>query len=82
MPRRDVAPATVTSFDQHADENLRFIRRTMERSSMFTAVPGLGGAGMGAVGVVAAIVAASQTTGERWLIVWLLVRRIRRARMA
>src|SRR6266536_1306748 len=72
MSRRDVVPAPVTSFDQHADENLRFIRRTMERSSTFTAVPGLGGAGMGAVGLVAAIVAASQSTSQRWLIVWLL----------
>src|SRR5438552_3495867 len=72
MSRRDVEPTTVTSFDQHADENLRFIRRTMERSATFTAVPGVGGAGMGAVGLAAAILAANQRTSERWLIVWLL----------
>jgi hypothetical protein len=62
----------VTSFGQHAEDNLRFIRRTMERSSTFTAVPGLGGAGMGAIGLVAAALAASQPSPERWLAVWLL----------
>ena len=52
--------ADVTSFGQHAEENLQFIRRTMERSSTFTAVPGLGGAGMGVIGLAAAILAANQ----------------------
>ena len=72
MSRRADEPAAVTSFGQHAEENLRFIRRTMERSSTFTAVPGLGGAGMGAIGLAAAVVAASQGSAERWLVVWLL----------
>jgi len=62
----------VTSFGQHAEDNLRFIRRTMERSSTFTAVPGLGGAGMGVIGLTAAVVAANQSSSERWLVVWLL----------
>ena len=62
----------MTSFGQHAEENLQFIRRTMERSSTFTAVPGLGGAGMGAIGLAAAILAANQRSAERWLVVWLL----------
>ena len=64
--------AEVTSFGQHAEENLQFIRRTMERSSTFTAVPGLGGAAMGAIGLAAAILAANQRSAERWLVVWLL----------
>jgi len=71
MPSRAGERAGVTSFDQHAEENLRFIRRTMERSSTFTAVPGLGGAGMGLVGIAAAILAADQRSPERWLFVWL-----------
>lgn len=62
----------MASFGQHAEESLQFIRRTMERSSTFTAVPGLGGAGMGAIGLAAAVLAANQTSAERWLIVWLL----------
>jgi hypothetical protein len=72
MPRREGEPVAVTSFGQHAEENLLFIRRTMERSSTFTAVPGLGGAGMGVIGLAAAVVAANQASGERWLLVWLL----------
>jgi len=62
----------VTSFGEHAEESLHFIRRTMERSSTFTAVPGLGGVGMGAIGRAAAILAANQRSAERWLVVWLL----------
>lgn len=72
MSHREREAVAVTSFGQHAEESLQFIRRTMERSSTFTAVPGLGGAGMGAVGLAAAVVAANQTSAERWLIVWLL----------
>jgi hypothetical protein len=64
--------AATTSFGQHAEENLQFIRRTMERSSTFTAVPGLGGAGMGAIGLAASILAASQRSADRWLVVWLV----------
>ena len=62
----------MTSFGQHAEESLQFIRRTMERSSTFTAVPGLGGAGMGAIGLAAAVLAANQSSTERWFVVWLL----------
>ena len=72
MSRRTGEPPVVTSFGDHAEERLQFIRRTMERSSTFTAVPGLGGAGMGAVGVAAAVLAANQPTAERWLVVWLV----------
>lgn len=72
MPLRAGEGADVTSFGQHAEENLRFIRTAMERSSTFTAVPGLGGAGMGVVGAVAAVLAANQPSTERWLAVWLL----------
>jgi hypothetical protein len=60
------------SVGQRAEEQLEFIRRVMERSSTFTAVPGLGGAAMGIVGLVAAGVAATQPSPDRWLIVWIL----------
>jgi hypothetical protein len=72
MSRRAVEPAAVDSVGQHAEENLQFIRRTMERSATFTAVPGVGGAAMGAIGLAAAVLAANQRSAERWLIVWLL----------
>ncbi|ODS55130.1 MAG: hypothetical protein ABS36_10305 [Acidobacteria bacterium SCN 69-37] len=63
---------TPASFSDHAEANLRFIRQAMERSSAFTAVPGLGGVGMGVVGLAAAPVAAHQPSDERWLVTWLV----------
>jgi hypothetical protein len=59
------------SLQGRAAADLRFIRHAMERSATFTAVPGAGGAFMGAIGLVAALAAALQPTAERWLIVWL-----------
>ncbi len=55
-----------------AKEDLRFIRETMERGAAFTAVPGWGGVGMGLTALVAAAIASSQPTPERWLLVWVL----------
>lgn len=52
-------------------ENLRFIRETMERSAVFTAVPGWGAVGVGCVGLAAAALASRQETPEGWLAVWL-----------
>lgn len=54
-----------------AADNLLFIRSAMERSSTFTAIPGKGGVAMGVVAFAAAVTAASQPTGERWLLTWL-----------
>ena len=54
-----------------AEENLRFIRETMERSTHFTAVPGFGGMLMGVTALVAAYIAAGQVYLRDWLIVWL-----------
>lgn len=55
-----------------AFDNLRFIRETMERSAHFTAIPGYGGALMGATAIGAAIIAQNQTTIRAWLITWLV----------
>lgn len=67
-PRRQVP---ITSVADRAESHLEFIRRTMERSSTFTAVPGIGGVRMGGIGLAAALIAARQSTPARWLIVWL-----------
>src|SRR5688572_5772758 len=59
------------SLHGRAMDNLRYIRETMERSASFTAVPGYGGALMGATAVGAAIVAANQSSVRMWLVAWL-----------
>ena len=84
-----------TSLGDRAADDLRFIRDAMARTATFTAVPGVGGALMGVVGLIPAVVAARQPTRDRWLTVWLvaaglaaaigvtaIVRKARRAGMA
>lgn len=69
VPRRDQAPA---SLGGRAEDNLSFIRQAMERSTTFTAVPGVGGCVMGAIALVAALVGSSQPSPDRWLLTWLV----------
>ena len=52
-------------------DNLRYIRQTMERAGSFTAVPGWGQVAVGATALVAALLAARQTTPELWVTIWL-----------
>lgn len=54
-----------------AVDDLRFIRRTMECASSFTAVPGTGGVLMGITALLAAIVASRTSTPEAWLTTWM-----------
>jgi len=60
------------SISNEAADNLTFIRSAMERSSAFTAIPGVGGVVTGAIGLVAAVVGARQPTPDRWLGTWLV----------
>ncbi|MGH9711289.1 MAG: hypothetical protein ACRD37_12160, partial [Candidatus Acidiferrales bacterium] len=60
------------AIDDHARENLRFIRETMERAGSFTAVPGWGGVALGITALGAAVVASRQSSAEAWLTVWLI----------
>jgi hypothetical protein len=65
----DTQPRSVSS---QAADNLTFIRSAMERSSTFTAVPGIGGVLTGVIGLIAAGVGARQPTADRWLGTWLV----------
>ena len=60
------------ALDAHAMDNLRYIRRAMERAGEFTAVPGLGGVLMGSIALAAAWLAQAQTTPAGWIAVWVL----------
>src|SRR3954452_7052630 len=55
----------------HAMDNLRYIRRTIERAGSFTAVPGIGGMLMGSTALAAAWLASRQAQGMRWLAIWI-----------
>jgi hypothetical protein len=64
-------PAPPVSIDDHARDNLRFIRETMERAVSFTAVPGWGGIAMGITALGAAAIAARQASQYFWLLTWI-----------
>ena len=72
--RKDVeATNEPVHIGHRAIDNLQFIRETMERSAVFTSVPGYGGMLMGATAVVAAYFANNQSPLSRdWLTVWLV----------
>ena len=59
------------AISDHALEQLKYIRETMERSGSFTAVPGWGGVAMGVSALVAAGVAARQEDPRMWVLVWM-----------
>ncbi len=66
---RPPAPGLV-AIEEHAMDNLRYIRRTLERAGSFTAVPGIGGALMGVSALIASWLAARQRFPHGRLVVW------------
>ena len=63
-------PPNSVKLDDHARDNLRFIRETMERAGSFTAVPGWGGVAIGVTALGAAAIADRQSTSYAWLVTW------------
>lgn len=56
----------------HALDNLRYIRETMERAGTFTAVSGWGQVLVGLTALIAAWVASRQTAALNWLATWVI----------
>ncbi len=67
----NVGVARPHPIQDHALDNLRYIRNTMERAASLTAVPGHGGMVMGATALVAAALASRVSTNREWLAIWL-----------
>lgn len=55
---------------EHALDNIKFIRSTMETTTSFTALPGYGMALVGVSALVAAWLSGRTQTEEGWLAVW------------
>ncbi|MGA9882206.1 MAG: hypothetical protein WBQ34_00655 [Candidatus Acidiferrales bacterium] len=60
------------ALDDHARDNLRFIRETMERAGSFTAVPGWGGVAIGITAIGAAVIASRQSSSFDWFATWII----------
>ncbi|MGH2781011.1 MAG: hypothetical protein ACRDLA_06290 [Thermoleophilaceae bacterium] len=69
---RPVRESRTVKLTDHAVDDLRFIRSTMERAGAFTAVPGWGGVAMGVTALAAALIGADQPSLGRWLTVWVI----------
>src|SRR6478672_11396597 len=69
--KEELQPNQPVNIGDRALDNLKFIRETMERSTVFTSVPGYGGILMGATAIVAAYIAYSQASVRDRLTVWL-----------
>jgi hypothetical protein len=62
--------SSVSSLGNRAADDLAYVRQVLDRAENFSAVPGLGGIGMGTVALGAAVVARGQDTIDRWLLTW------------
>ena len=68
---RNNPTVVVTPPAPDAIENLQFIRRTLEVSGSFTAVPGWGLVTVGVTAIGAWIIPQQQATSQHWVAVWI-----------
>ena len=66
------AESPPVALHERAEADLAFVRSVVERSTQFTAVPGVGGVLMGLSALVAAFLAEQQANSARWLGVWFI----------
>jgi hypothetical protein len=59
---------------EHAIDNLRYIRRAMEKAGAFTSIPGWGGFLIGLTAITTTVIAQRWTRGDggKWLATWLI----------
>lgn len=69
--RQDEQSNQPINIGDRAFDNLKFIRETMERSAVFTSVPGYGGMLMGVTAIGASVFASQSANYRQWLIIWL-----------
>ena len=63
--------AKVVSINQRAIEDIKYIRRTMERAGSFTAVPGWGGILIGVSALLTALISSRLPSKDLWFASWL-----------
>lgn len=70
---RPIRPALAepVALHEHAIDNLRYLRSTMERAGSFTALPGLGGIILGCTALGVATIAAHLRSVDAWLDTWM-----------
>lgn len=73
MPVEQESPEPPVDLRLRALENLSFIRDTMQRASVFTAVPGWGMVMMGVVAFGGGYIAALRLSEEWWIYSWMWV---------
>lgn len=71
-PQRILRRPPAEPLHERAINDLSFIRRTMERATAFTAVPGWGGVAMGITALAAAALAAGRDGPGEWIGPWLV----------
>lgn len=70
-PTGTVPVSNTISLAERAEDNLRFIRSTMESASVFTGLSGQGYVLTGMTALLASWLASLQTEPARWLFVWM-----------